>query len=138
MEFPVLSYPPQHLMWSDILILVIPILISKCCCCCSSIVVSISPLSLSPVPPILTSHPQSCPLLALSMSPLHMFLDDPSPVFPHYPPVPSPLVTVSLFFYYNVSGYILLACLFCFLGSFHLEVRSYGICLSLPGLFHLA
>ena len=54
---------------------------------------------LLPAPPTLTSHPQSYPnLLVLSMGPLYMFLDDPSPSFPHYPSLPSPLVTVSLFF----------------------------------------
>ncbi|KAF6084315.1 hypothetical protein HJG60_008591 [Phyllostomus discolor] len=36
--------------------------------------------------------------------------------------------------YFNVSGYIF-ACLFVLLIRFHLELRAYGICLSLPDLF---
>ena len=67
-----------------------------------------SPLS-SPLP-IPTSHPQSSP--PLSISPLYMFLDDPSPSFPCYPPPHSPLVTVSSFF---ISVYLVLFCsLVCF------------------------
>ena len=46
--------------------------------------------------------------------PLYMFLDDPSP-FSRYP-LPSPLWLLSVL-YFNVSGYILLPCLFCWLGS---------------------
>ena len=85
--------------------------------CCSSTVVSIFLPPLSPTQPTPTSQPQSFPLLALSMGPLYMFPDDPSPSFPHYHPFPTPLVTVSLFFI--VSGYTLLACLFCWLGSIY-------------------
>ena len=41
-----------------------------------------------------------------------MFLDDPSPPYSHYPPHPSPLVTVSLFF---ISKSLVLCCsLACF------------------------
>ena len=65
-------------------------------------------------PPI--SHPRFYPPLALSMCPLYMFLDDPSP----YSPVilshlPSGYCQIVL--YFNVSSYILPACLFCWLGS---------------------
>ena len=43
--------------------------------------------------------------------PLNMFLDDPSPSFPCYPPLPSPLVTVSslflcLWFYFCFVDYV--------------------------------
>ena len=48
-----------------------------------------SPIHPQPLPSIL-------PTLALSMSPLCMFLDDPSPIFPHYL-LPYPLDTVSFF-----------------------------------------
>ena len=54
------------------------------------------PPSTPPAPPIPTSHPWSYPSLALSMCPLYMFLDD-LPVFPPLSPLPSRLVTVSLF-----------------------------------------
>ena len=68
------------------------------------------------------------PPLALSMDPLYMFLDDRSPSFLCYPSPTSPLVTVSLFlclyvFIFYVSSlflclwYILLTCLFSWLGS---------------------
>ena len=48
--------------------------------CCSNTVVSIF------LPPLLPSHPQSFPPLALSMSSLYMFLDEPSLSFPCYLP----------------------------------------------------
>ena len=64
----------------------------------SNTVVSIFTPPLSPTPPTPTSYPQSYPPLALSISPLYMFLDDPFPAFSCYLPPCSPLVTVSLFF----------------------------------------
>ena len=39
--------------------------------------------------------PSTLPPLALSMGPLYMFLDDPSPFFPHYP-LPAPLWLLSV------------------------------------------
>ena len=55
-----------------------------------------------PIPLHCPTHPHfphSIPtLLSLSMGPLYMFLDNPSPSFLHYLPPLSPLVTVSLFF----------------------------------------
>ena len=76
-------------------------------------------------------HPPSFLPLALSMGPLHMFLEEPSP-FSRYPPTP-PLWFLSVccycnkltvcqlgyckfVLYFNISGRILLACLFCWLG----------------------
>ena len=53
--------------------------------------------------------PLNLPALALSICLLYMFLDDPSPIFPHYSSVPSfPLVTVSLFF---ISMSLVMICL---------------------------
>ena len=69
-----------------------------------------------PCLPFSTSHPQSYSPLALSVGPSYMFLDDPSHSFPCYPsPCPSGYCQFAL--YFNVTGYILLACLFCWLGS---------------------
>ena len=45
-----------------------------------------------------------------------MFLNDPSPYFPCYPPH-APFGYCQFVLYFNVSGYILLACLFHWLGS---------------------
>ena len=59
--------------------------------CFSNTVVSIFLPALSPVLPTPTSHPYSYPHLALSMGLLYMFLDNPSPSFPLYPPLDSPL-----------------------------------------------
>ena len=91
--------------------------------CCSGTVVPI----FTPPWAICPNHPHLPPSiltpLALSMCPLYMFLDNPSPFFPHYLPPLSPVVTVCSVFqkqfvlYFNVSGYILLASLFCWLGS---------------------
>ena len=54
--------------------------------------------------------------LVLSMCPLYMLLDSPSPIFPIIP-FPTPLWLLSVCSLLNVSGYILFACLFCWLGS---------------------
>ena len=51
----------------------------------------------SPITFHLPAHPH-LPPLSLSVGPLYMFLDDPSPSFPHYSPTSSLLVTVSFFF----------------------------------------
>ena len=52
--------------------------------------------------------PSNLPPLILSMGPLDMFLDGPSPIFPHYPSPCSPLVTVSLF---SISMFLVIFCL---------------------------
>ena len=102
-----------------------------------SITVAPTSLHYSPIPyppPPATLNPP--PPLPLSMGPLYMFLDDSSPSSPHYPLPASSLITLSLFF---ISlSLAIFACLFVLLFRFHLWVRSYGICLSLPVLFHLA
>ena len=107
-------------------------------CCiflfCSSTFVSIFPSPLSLIPHTATSHPQFFPPSSLSMGTLYMFLDDPSPFFSCYPPPFCLLSVCSLF----QCLWLHFACLFVLLIRFHLEVRSYGICLSTPGLFHLA
>ena len=66
-----------------------------CFNCCPSTVVSISLHHSYPTPAILTSHPWSYSPLALSMCPLYMFLDDPSPCSPNYP-LPPPLWLLSV------------------------------------------
>ena len=70
------------------------------------------PPTIPPALPIPTSYPRSYPALTLSMSPLSMFLDDPSPFSP-LSLLTSPLVTVSLFF---ISMSLVISCLFCWLG----------------------
>ena len=66
---------------------------------------------------------------------IHVLCLVPSPSFHHYPPPYSPLVTVSLF---HVSMLVVLFCLFILFIRFFLQVRSYSICLSPTGWFHLA
>ena len=63
-----------------------------------------SPIHPQPLPSIL-------PTLALSMSPLCMFLDDPSPIFPIIP-LPTPPVTNSVFF--NSKSLFIFCLLVCF------------------------
>ena len=65
-----------------------------------------------PLPTIPTPHPQPYRPLALSMCPLYMFLDDHSPYFPHYALL-LPSGYCQFVFYFNVSGSVLFACLFC-------------------------
>ena len=79
---------------------------------CMFIVVQVQ---LSPFSPHCSSPPQTSPRpplilspLALSMCPLYMFLDGPSPIFSHYPSPLPPLVIVSLFF---ISMPLVLFCL---------------------------
>ena len=92
-----------------------------------------------PTPAIPTSHPWPYSPLALSMCPFYMLLDKPSSVISYYPSPLSSMVTVSLFF---ISMSLVEFCLLVFfllllLIRFHLQVRSYGICPSPPGLFYL-
>ena len=58
-----------------------------------------------------------------------------SPSFPRYLPTPWSLSVCSLF---SCLWFYFACLLVCLLIRFHLKVRSYSICLSLPGLFHLA
>ena len=62
-----------------------------------------------------------------------VFLENPSPHYP-FPPPFWLLLDCSLLQY--LWWYFV--CFFLLLIMFQLKVRSYGICLSLPGLFHLA
>ena len=98
----------------------------------SSTVFSIFTPPRPPAPPISASHLRTYPFGFVHLSFTHV-LDGPSPIFPHYPSPTSLLVTVSLFLI-SMSLFIF-ACLFVLI-RFHLKVRSYGICLSLSGLFH--
>ena len=73
--------------------------------------VQLSPFSCHHFPPPTHLHLPSSILPKLSMGPLYMFLDDPSPSFPHFSPPLSPLVTVSLFFIsMSLVIFCLLAC----------------------------
>ena len=100
-------------------------------------------ITVVPIFPPLLSSALPTPHLPLSILPPIDFVHGsyicsltwPFPFFSHYPP-PHPLWSLpvsslfpSLWFYF--------AHLFCWLGSTY-RVRSYGVCLSLPGLFHLA
>ena len=90
--------------------------------CCLNTVVSIFPPPFSPTPPTSTSHPQSYPPLALSMGPLCMFLDGPSPSLP-CSPTPLPLGIVNLFF---ISMSLVIFCLLvCFVDQVPV---TYSIC----------
>ena len=60
-----------------------------------------------------TSHPQSYPLLALSMGPLYIFLDLTFSPFSLIIPSLLPSGYCQFVLYFNVSGSILLTCLFC-------------------------
>ena len=91
-------------------------------------------------PPLLSSalptpsHTQSSPHTVLVP---RYFINvpylDPSPSFPSYPPTLWSLSVCSLF----PCLWFCFAYLFVLLIRFHLNMRSYGICLPLPGLFHL-
>ena len=91
--------------------------------CCSSTIVSIRH---PPTPPCPT-HPclpfSNLPLLALSMCPLYMFLDGPSPIIPNYPSPPSSLLTVSLFI---ISMSLVVFCLLVLLIVFFLLLFKYS------------
>ena len=101
---------------------------------CSSTLVCLSPS------PLLPSHPHlSCltrPNLDLCMCPLYLFLK----TVHHFPPFicpPCPLWLLTVCSSFQCL-WLYFACLFVLLIRSHLKVRSYGICLSPPGLFHLA
>ena len=85
--------------------------------CCSITVVCICP---TPLPPPNASHPHFPPLLPSPLGFVHVsFIVVPGNP-PHLPPViPSHLPSgyCQIVINFNVSGYILLACLFCWLGS---------------------
>ena len=104
--------------------------------CCSSTVVSISPHLIPSTPLLPASHSQyypiwlcPCVLYTCSLTSLHLF----SPTSPLFHPL-CLLSVCSLF----QCLWLYFACLFVLFIRFHLQVRSYGICLSLPGLLHLA
>ena len=80
--------------------------------------------------------PHSIPPLSLSMGPLYMFLGDLSSSLPCYLPFP-PFWLLSVCSLFQCLC-LYFACLFVLLIRFYLQMRSYGICLSPPGLYHLA
>ena len=81
--------------------------------------VQLSPFSShhSPHPTHPHPHPRSYSPLTLSMCPLYMFLDDTSPISPPLSLSLLPSGYHQFVLYFSVSGYILLASLFCWLGS---------------------
>ena len=85
------------------------------------------PLLLLLFPPLPPCH---CPWVLYNCS------CKPITLFPHYPPT-SPLWSLSPCSQFQCL-WLCFACLFIFLIRFLLKVRSYGNCLSLPGLFYLA
>ena len=101
--------------------------------CCSVTVVAVflplfSPASPTPVPSV-SPHPVDL----YRGSFIHIPSLDPSPSFPHFPSLPSPLVR--LFF---ISMSLVLLCSFALSIRFHLQMRLYDICLLLSCLFHLS
>ena len=82
--------------------------------CCSSTVVCLFPLSLPRTSAIPTPHTWSYPSLVLSKCPLYMFLKI-LPLFPSIIPLDLPSGYCQCVLNFNVSGYILFACLFCWL-----------------------
>ena len=103
--------------------------------CCSSTVVSIFPHHnpLPHRPPTPTLHPT--PFGFVHGSFIHV-LDNLSPSFPHYLPLPYPLVTVSLFF---ISMSLVISCLFvCSVDYIPFTGEIIWYCLLPSGLFHLA
>ena len=101
---------------------------------CSRTVVSTFPPPLSPTPPNPSSHPQSYPL---SLCPWVLYTCSlmTLPLISSIIPLFLPSGTLFVL-YFNVWLYF--ACLLVLFIRFHLQVRSYGICLLPPGLFHLA
>ena len=100
------------------------------------VVTSIFPPPWSPAPCIPTSYPQTypiwlCPCVFYTCSLVDLPLFCPIITLPH------PSGYCQFVLYFNLSGYILLACLFVLLIRLNLKVRSYGISLSPPDLFHL-
>ena len=95
----------------------------------------------------LSTHPSPLPQSSPPPSPVSTLLCyctyvlyncscKPFTLFPHYP-LPSPVWSLSAFSQFQCL-WLYFACLFVLLIRFQLKVRPYGICLSPPGLFHLA
>ena len=86
-------------------------------------------------PPQTNTPPSLTSTLPLDFVPVSFIV---VPVIPSpHSPLPTPSGYCQIVLNFNVSGYILFA-FFLLLIMFQLKVRSYGICPSPPGLFHLA
>ena len=103
---------------------------------CSNTVVSIFPPPLSPTPSTVTSHSPSFPLWLCPWD-LYTCSLMTLALLPSIMPLPPPLWSLSVCSLFPCL-WLCFACWFVLLIRFHLQVRSYGICLSLPDLFHLA
>ena len=93
-----------------------------------------------------TRHPTHNPSLPPTLEPTPFgivrvsFIHVPIWPFPYFPPLslfPLPLWLLSVCFLFQCL-WLYFACLFVLLIRFHLHVRSYGICILPPDLFHLA
>ena len=99
------------------------------------VLLELSQFPSSPVPPTLSStvNPH---LRLMSMGHLYLFIDySLLPFLPHTHPPPLWLLSLCSLIPYL---WLYFVCLFVLLIKFHLYVRSYVICLSPPGLCHLA
>ena len=93
------------------------------------------PPHLPPPQPSLPPSPVSTPLVFVHVSFIVVPVV-PSPFSLHYP-LPSPLWLLSVCSSFQCL-WLYFAYWFILLIRFHLKIRSHGICLSLPGLLHLA
>ena len=84
----------------------------------------------SPPPSPVSIRPCYCPCVLYNCS------CKPFTLFPHYP-LPSPFWLLSAHSQFQCL-WLYFDCLFHLLIRFQLKVRSHGICLSMPGFFHLA
>ena len=105
--------------------------------CCS---VRVVPIFL----PIALPHPIEPPLPRTNPTPLSLFMGLQYMVLDLTLPLLSPIISVfPLLWSLSVCSvfpclWFIFAHLFLLLIRFHVQVRSYGICLQLPGLFHIA
>ena len=111
-----------------IIIIIIIVLLFKYSC-----------LHFLPTTPPHPSHPHLPPSILAPFGFVHVSfiyaLDGPTPISSYYPPPSLWLLSVYSLFQ---CLWLYFPCLFVLLIRSHLQVRSYGICLSLPGLFHSA
>ena len=122
MYYYIFSFPPTY-MTSFILIFY---------CCSNKVFAFFSHPSPQPQP----SPPPSPVSTPLCYGPCVLYGScKPFTLFP-YNPLPSPLWSLSAYSQFQCL-WLYFVCLLVLLTRFLLKVRSYGICLSLPALFHV-